>query len=387
MGTNPLKICAVTGSRADWGLLSPLLALLRADKAFALDLVVTGQHLVPAQDNTAQEIEREGFAISARIDMLLASDASLAVVKSMGLAVVGFADAFARLAPDLLLVLGDRYEILAAVEAATIARLPVAHLCGGDITEGAMDDAIRHAVTKLSHLHFVTNEAAAQRVRQLGEDSTRVHCVGSPGLDRIRQTKLLDRAAFFKRVGLAPRAYNLLVTFHPETLNADPLAQCLELLVALHELGPEFGVIFTGSNADPGGRGVDRLVGEFVATHDNARTHPSLGAALYFSALSHVNAVVGNSSSGLYEAPSFRIPTVNIGDRQRGRLRAASVIDCVAERRAIEAAVRRALTLDCTGVTNPYGDGHASERIVAVLRNLGDPRQLVHKRFVDWDAP
>jgi UDP-N-acetylglucosamine 2-epimerase (non-hydrolysing)/GDP/UDP-N,N'-diacetylbacillosamine 2-epimerase (hydrolysing) len=387
LGTNPLKICAVTGSRADWGLLSPPLALLRADKAFALDLVVTGQHLVPAEGNTAQEIEREGFAISARVDMLLASDTPVAVAKSMGLAVAGFADAFARLAPDLVFVLGDRYEILAAVEAAVVARLPVAHLCGGDITEGAMDDAIRHAITKLSHLHFVTNEAAAQRLRQLGEDPDRVHCVGSPGLDRIRQTKLLDRAAFFQRIGLAPRAANLLVTFHPETLNTDTLGQCLEMLVALHELGPESGLIFTGSNADPGGRGVDRLVGEFVATHDNACAHASLGAELYFSALRHARAVVGNSSSGLYEAPSFKIPTVNIGDRQRGRLRAASVIDCAAERRAIEAAIRRALTLDCTGVVNPYGDGHASERIVAVLRSLGDPRQLVRKRFVDWEAP
>jgi UDP-N-acetylglucosamine 2-epimerase (non-hydrolysing)/GDP/UDP-N,N'-diacetylbacillosamine 2-epimerase (hydrolysing) len=361
--------------------------LLRADPAFALDLIVTGQHLVPADDNTAEAIKAEGFAPSATIDMLLASDAPVAVAKSMGLATAGFADAFARLAPDLVLVLGDRYEILAAVQAAVVARLPVAHLCGGDITEGAMDDAIRHAVTKLSHLHFVTNEAAARRVWQLGEDPARVHCVGSPGLDRIRQTKLLDRAAFFRRVGFEPRASNLLVTFHPETLHADPLGQCRELLAALHELGPEFGFIFTGSNADPGGRGVDRLVGEFVAAHDNACAHASLGAALYFSALSHASAVVGNSSSGLYEAPTFKVPTVNIGDRQRGRLRAASVIDCAAERRAIGAAIRKALTLDCAGVINPYGDGHASERIVAVLRGLGDPRQLVHKRFVDWDLP
>jgi UDP-hydrolysing UDP-N-acetyl-D-glucosamine 2-epimerase len=381
---NPLKVCAVTGSRADWGLLSPPLALLREDPTFALDLVVTGQHLVPALDNTAAEIEADGFRIGATVDMLLASDAPVAVAKSMGLATAGFADAFARLAPDLLLVLGDRYEILSAVQAALVARLPVAHLCGGDITEGAMDDATRHAITKLSHLHFVTNETSAQRVRQLGEDPSRVHCVGSPGLDRIRQTKLLGRSAFFERMGIEPRTHNLLVTFHPETLHADPLAQCRELMSALHELGPEFGIIFTGSNADPGGRGVDRLIAEFVASHDNARAHASLGAALYFSALSHASAVVGNSSSGLYEAPSFKIPTINIGDRQRGRQRAVSVLDCPAERREILAAVGKAMTLDCTGVINPYGDGHASERVVSVLRNIGDPRQLVHKTFVDW---
>lgn len=384
---NPLKVCAITGSRADWGLLSPPLALLRQDPAFSLDLIVTGQHLVPADENTAEAIKAEGFAVSATIDMLLASDAPVAVAKSMGLATSGFADAFARLAPDLVLVLGDRYEILAAVQAALIARLPVAHLCGGDITEGAMDDAVRHAITKLSHLHFVTNEPAARRVRQLGEHPARVHCVGSPGLDSIRQTKVLDRAAFFERVGLAPNHSNLLITYHPETLHADPLGQCRELLAALHELGPEFGLIFTGSNADPGGRGVDRLVAEFVVEHDNASAHASLGAALYFSALSHTDAMVGNSSSGLYEAPSFRIPTVNIGDRQRGRLRAASVIDCAAERREIGAAIRKALTLDCAGVINPYGDGHASERIVAILRGLRDPRQLVRKPFVDWDPP
>lgn len=383
----PLKVCAVTGGRADWGPMSVLLGRLRDDPDFDLKIVATGQHLIASAGDTASVIEAEGFTIAERVDMQLAGDSAVAVTKSLGLATIGFADVLARLQPDLMLVLGDRYEILAAVQAALVARVPVAHLCGGDVTEGAMDDAIRHAITKMSHIHFVTNEDSARRVRQLGEASETVHCVGSPGLDRIRLTPLLDRTAFFHSIDFAPRARNLLITFHPVTLDADPTAQLDALLLALERLGPNTGLIFTGTNTDTGSNAIAQRIANFVASRDNACAHASLGAQRYFSALRHVDVVVGNSSSGLYEAPSFGTPTVNIGDRQQGRLRAASVIDCPAEPDAIVAAIERACEMDCSDVTNPYGDGHAAERILSVLKRLEKPASLLKKRFCDQGTP
>lgn len=381
----PLKVCAVTGGRADWSLLSVPLAALRDDPAFDLSLLVTGQHLMPGNGDTCAAIEADGFRIEDRIDMLLGSDTPAAVTKALGLATIGFADALARLQPDLILILGDRYELLAVTQAALLARIPVAHLCGGDLTEGALDDAVRHAVTKMSHLHFVSSPDAARRVRQLGEDPQAIHCVGSPGLDRIRLTPPLDRAAFFASVEMSPAERLLLITYHPVTLDADPAAGCAEMLAALADLGPEVALLFTGVNADPGGRGVAEQIAAFVAAHPNARQFASLGARRYYSALTHAAAVVGNSSSGLYEAPTFAVPTVNIGDRQGGRLRAASVIDCPPQRAAIRAALERAFAGDWSGVVNPYGDGHATERILAVLKALPDPRSLLKKRFFDLE--
>jgi UDP-hydrolysing UDP-N-acetyl-D-glucosamine 2-epimerase len=359
------------------------LATLRDDPAFEVRLIVTGQHLAKGEETSLEAIAAEGFAIDEHVNIAISDDSTTGVSNSLGLAVSGIAAALARHEPDLLLVLGDRYEILAAAAAALIARVPVAHLCGGDITEGAFDDAIRHAITKLSHLHFVTNTDAHTRVIQLGEDPAHVHLVGSPGLDRIRTTPATSADEFFADVGLPQRASTLLVTYHPPTLADDPLAECREMLAALDSLGPNVSLLCTGSNADPGARGIDGLIGTFVLTHQNAVAVRTLGPRRYLSALAHVDAVVGNSSSGLYEAPSFHIPTVNIGDRQKGRLRAASVIDCPGERTAIRAAIDTALARDCTGVVNPYGDGHASERIVAVLKALDEPRSLVRKRFFD----
>lgn len=381
-----LSICAVTGGRADWGLLSVPLVRLRDHAAFDLKLVVTGQHLAPGGEDGIAAIEA-GFSIDARLDMLLAADTPLAVTKSLGLAVIGFADIFERLRPDLLLLLGDRYEILAAAQAALIARIPVAHLCGGDLTEGAMDEAIRHSITKMAHIHFVTNAEAGHRLRQLGENPGQVHCVGSPGLDLLREVPVLERGALFAAIGFTPRRRNLLVTFHPVTLDEDSGTQCTEMLAALDALGPETGLIFTGVNADTGAHAVAALIDAFVATHANAKAYGSLGSRHYLNLLRQVDAVVGNSSSGLYEAPSFHIPTVNIGDRQGGRLKAASVIDCAPERQAIGHALRQAAGMDCSGVINPYGDGHAAERIVAVLETLGDLRALLKKRFHEGKAP
>ncbi len=381
--TPPLRILAVTGGRADWGYLSPPLALLRKNPEFKVTLVVTGQHLANEGMESLAAVETDGFSIDARVDMLLSSDSSCGVTKSLGLELIGFADLLARLRPDLLMIVGDRYEILGAAQAALIARIPVAHLAGGDVTEGAFDEAIRHSITKMSHLHFVTNADSARRVRQLGEDPAQIHNVGSTGLDRITRMERTPREAFFRSLGMSPRKHNLLVTFHPVTWDGDSEQQCGELLAALHQLGPETGLIFTGVNADPSGRALEAMIRSFADCHANALAVPSLGSQRYFSALAHVDMVVGNSSSGLYEAPSFRIPTVNIGRRQRGRLRAASVVDCAAERDAILSAIERARRLDCSRVANPYGDGRASERIVAALKSIGDPTHLLKKHFFD----
>jgi UDP-hydrolysing UDP-N-acetyl-D-glucosamine 2-epimerase len=380
----PLSILAVTGARSDWGLLVPVLGSIRDDRAFDLRLAVTGQHLV-AGSPSLEAILADGFSIDHQIDMGIDGDSAEAVTAAMARALAGFGALLASRRPDLLLVLGDRYETLAAVEAALVARVPVAHLCGGDVTEGAIDDAIRHAITKMAHLHFVTNADAARRVAQLGEDPGRIHTVGSPGLDRIAEIEPMSREAFFTAVGLTPRARNLLVTFHPVTLADDTDRQHQAMLDALTSLD-EVGLIFTGSNADPGARAIDARTRAFVAARDNAVFFESLGSARYFSALRHVDAVVGNSSSGLYEAPSFEKPTVNIGERQTGRPRAASVIDCPPDTAAITAAIGRAFAMDCTGVSNPYGDGRAAERIVAVLKTIDDPAALLHKSFRDLPA-
>lgn len=383
----PLKVCAVTSSRADWGLLQPVLAALRDDDFFELSIIATGQHLVADAGETAREIVRDGFSIAETIDMHLDGDGSAAVTASLATAVDGYGRAFARLQPSLLLVLGDRYEILGAVLAAALGRIPVAHIAGGDVTEGAVDDAFRHAITKMSHMHFVTTEESARRVRQLGEDPTCVVISGSPGLDRIRTMPVMDRETFFAAIGMPPRAKTVMVTFHPETLEPATVDHCREMLAALDRLGPDVGLLFSGSNADVDGLTVGALVANFVADHANAVLHPSLGSARYFSALTHANVVVGNSSSGLYEAPSFNVPTVNIGDRQKGRPRAASVIDVAPQREAIFEAITRAFTMKCEGVANPYGDGHAASRILAQLKSLRDPAALLKKRFVDWPAP
>ncbi len=378
------RICVVTGSRADYGLLYWPMRRIREDPRLELQVAVTGMHLAPGFGLTYRRIEEDGFALDARVEMLLAGDSAVAVSKSLGLGVIGFADAFDRLRPDVVMVLGDRFEILAAAQAALLARIPVAHLAGGDTTEGAFDEAIRHAVTKMAHLHFVTNEESARRVRQLGENPAQVYNVGSPGLDHLGHFELMDRTTFFESVGLVPRARNLLVAFHPETLApGGSLGQLEELLAALDD---DFGLLLTGSNADPEGRELSRRLEAFANRRDHAVFHLSLGQPRFWNALRHVDAIVGNSSSGLYEAPSFKTPAVNVGDRQRGRRRPASVIDCPAERGAIAAAIEQALALDCRGVVNPYGDGRSAPRIVAVLRRLEDPRALLKKRFFDPEA-
>jgi UDP-hydrolysing UDP-N-acetyl-D-glucosamine 2-epimerase len=381
----PLKICVVTGTRADYGLLHWVMKGIEAASELELQVIATCMHLSPEFGLTVDQIIADGFRIDERIEMLLSGDTPSAVAKSMGLATIGFADAFVRLQPDMIMLLGDRFELLAAAQAALVARLPIAHIAGGDTSEGAYDEAIRHSITKMSHLHFVTNSDAHRRVRQLGENPRNIHCVGSPGLDYVRRVTLLDRPGLETALGFRLRERNILVTFHPTTLETQPAeVQFAELLEALAGTGDDVGLIFTKPNADNEGRGLIAMVDAFVSQlQGRAVAHTSLGQLRYLSTMAHVDMVVGNSSSGLYEAPSFKKPTVNVGDRQKGRMRADSVIDCPVEREAIAAAIERAWHKDCSAAVNPYGDGHSAERIVEVLRAVENPKSLLMKHFFE----
>jgi UDP-hydrolysing UDP-N-acetyl-D-glucosamine 2-epimerase len=377
------RVCVVTGTRAEYGLLRPVIAAVAEEPDLELQLVVTGAHLSPEFGRTVAEIEADGLPIDDRVEMLLSSDSAVGITKSLGLAIIGFADTFARLRPDLVLVLGDRYEILAVVQSALVARVPVVHLSGGDVTEGAIDDAMRHAITKLSHLHLVFSEASAARVRQMGEDPDRVIVTGSPGLDELVAWKPEPRRELEQALGLRLRSRNLLVTYHPVTLADEPAVPAFtELLAALDALGDDVGLILTLPNADTHGRELIEMTTAFADAHDNAVAHASLGRRRYYSCLHTVDAVVGNSSSGLSEAPAVGVATVDVGERQRGRLRVPTTIECPPERGAVAAAIAQALdpaTARPSG--SPYGDGHAVPRIVAALRAVDDPRRLLHKRF------
>jgi GDP/UDP-N,N'-diacetylbacillosamine 2-epimerase (hydrolysing) len=366
------KICVVTGTRAEFGLLRWLMQEIEQQPELELQVVATGMHLSPEFGSTYREIEEAGFTIHARVEMLLSADTTTAVTKSMGLGVIGFADAYERLQPDVIVVLGDRFEIFAAVSAALIAGIPVAHIHGGETTEGAFDEAIRHSITKMSHLHFVAAKEYQQRVIQLGEQPERVFNVGGMGIDAIKRIKLLEREELEQSLGFRFDKKNLLITFHPVTLEsgASSSAQMSELLAALDEL-KDTRLIFTMPNADTGGRELSALVQDFVNNHDNACVFPSLGQLRYFSCLAQVDAVVGNSSSGLAEAPSFCIGTINIGDRQKGRLQATSIIDCEPSRQSIFSALERVYSPTfqqaLKAASNPYGGGGASEKVAKIL--------------------
>lgn len=378
------RICVVTGSRAEYGLLSVVMKAIRNEPDFTLQVLATGMHLSPEFGLTYKEIERDGFAIDAKVEMLLSSDTPVGIAKSIGIGISGIADALSSLKPDLLVVLGDRFEILAAVESALVARIPVAHIAGGDTTEGAFDEAIRHSITKMAHLHFVTNEAAARRVRQLGENPANIYTVGSPGIDQIMQIKLLERRDLEKELEFTFQKRNLMVTFHPVTLDSQPAGrQFRELLKALDMLGNDLGMIFTRPNADTDGRAIIGMIDDYVATHRHTKAFSSLGQLRYLSAVARVDAVVGNSSSGLYEVPSFRKPTVNIGDRQQGRLQASSVINCRPDSADILRAIKEAMVKDCTDAINPYGAGDSARRIVAVLKAIPNYSVLLKKHFFD----
>lgn len=380
------KICVVTGTRAEYGLLRWVMEGIRSSDGLALQVIATGMHLSPAFGLTYREIEADGFHIDRKVEMLLGSDTPVGISKSVGLGVVGMADALESLQPDLLLVLGDRFEILSAAVAATMQRIPIAHLHGGESTEGLIDEAIRHSVTKMAHLHFVATDEYGRRVRQLGEASDRVFIVGGLGVDSMLRTPLLDREQLEAALDFALGPRNLIVTFHPVTLEQGTSRhQMLELLAALAELN-DTRIIFTMPNADTDGGVLFNLIQEFTARHTNAKAFTSLGQVRYLSCLRHVDGMVGNSSSGLTEMPSFRKGTVNIGDRQRGRAKASSVIDCLPTREAIATAIDTMYLPEfqqrLAAVDNPYGRGGASAQIVDVLRTTSFDG-LLKKTFVD----
>jgi UDP-hydrolysing UDP-N-acetyl-D-glucosamine 2-epimerase len=369
------KVCVVTGSRSDYGLLRSLLVAVQQDAELQLQVLVTGMHLAPEFGSTWREIEADGFPIDARVDMLLAGDTAVATAKSIGLGVIGAADALGRLAPDILVILGDRFEMMAVAQAALVLRVPIAHIHGGETSEGAFDESLRHAISKMAQWHFVAAEPYRARVVQLGESPERVFNFGAPGLDTLDALDWMDRAALEKdlRVSLAPPL--LLVTYHPVTLaDQDPSTLMEELLQALEQF-PEATIVLTYPNADTGGRRLIESVDRFVA-QSPARRHAfaSLGQRRYLSLMRLAEVVVGNSSSGLTEAPAVKTACVNIGDRQKGRLKAASILDAPEERAMIEAAIRRAMspafraTLPST--VSLYGQGHAGKRIKDVLKTV-----------------
>lgn len=380
------KICIVTGTRAEYGLLRLLMRRISQDPDLLLQIVVTGTHLSPEFGSTYREIENDAFLIDKKVEMLLSSDSQSSISKAVGLGVIGFSDAFNDLSPHMLLILGDRYEILAAATAALLARIPIAHVHGGEVTTGSIDDSMRHAITKMSHLHFVSTPAYQRRVIQLGESPDRVHCVGGLGVDAIAHLDLLTRPALEAALQFSMRRRNLLVTFHPATADTEsPASQMKELLAALGEFH-EIGLIFTFPNADAGGRELIGLIEGFVAEHANAKAFPSLGQMRYFSCMRHFDGVVGNSSSGILEAPSFKIGTVNIGSRQMGRIQASSVINCEPRREPILHSIEELLSPEfrarVSEVVSPYGNGGATERISKLLK-VAELDQLSTKNFFD----
>ena len=380
------KICVVTGSRAEYGLLSNLIGEIGRDPELDLAVIVTGMHLAPEFGLTYREIEKDGFEIAEKIDIHLGEDTPAGIAESMGAGIAGFAGAFSRVRPDIIVLLGDRFEIIAAALAALPARIPVAHIHGGETTEGAFDESIRHAITKMSHLHFTANEVYSRRVIQMGESPARVFNFGAPGLDVIARMEFLDREAFAGAVGMDIGDTLFLVTYHPETLGGRDQRRVLDELFAALDRFPEASVIITMPNADTGGKGLAGMFESYAGKRKRVTTFKSLGIAMYLNAVKHSAVVIGNSSSGLSEAPALRTPTVNIGDRQKGRLRAASVLDCPPEAGFIEEAIRKALSPEfrekLPGVRNPYGDGNASVKIKNTLKTFPLERITV-KTFYD----
>jgi UDP-hydrolysing UDP-N-acetyl-D-glucosamine 2-epimerase len=380
------SIGLATTSRADYGIYRPLLDAIQNDPELRLRLLVSGMHLSPEYGLTVREIEGDGYEIAERVEVLIASDTAEAISKSMGLGVISFAQVFSRWRPDILIVLGDRFEMHAIALAALPFKIPIAHLSGGELTEGAIDDVLRHSLTKLSHLHFVSTQEYAHRVIQLGEEPWRVVVSGEPGLDNVRTLKLLSRSEIEARFEVQIDRPFLLVTYHPVTLEYEQTEwQIDELLAAL--LKTRLPVIFTWPNADMGNQIIRAKLEQFVAANSSSRLVANFGIQAYFSVMNLAAAMVGNSSSGIVEASSFQLPVVNVGTRQHGRVRPRNVIDVGYGRDQIAAGIQQALEsqfrASLEGLVNPYGNGNATSSIVGHLKStpLGDT--LIRKKFYD----
>jgi GDP/UDP-N,N'-diacetylbacillosamine 2-epimerase (hydrolysing) len=378
------KICVITATRAEYGLLKPLMDLLQGSEELELQIIATGAHLSPEFGLTYKQIEADGFIINEKIEILLSSDTPSSIVKTMGLAMNGLADVIPHLQPDMFVILGDRYEMLAIAAAITIFKIPIIHLHGGEITEGAYDDAIRHAITKLSHLHFTSTEEYRSRVIQMGEAPDRVFNVGAIGLDNVANLQLLDKAELEQDLGIKFLKYNYQVTFHPETLsNLSSKDQFQILLDAIEQQDDSF-FIFTKANADTDGRIINQMIDQYVSKNPNkAKAFLSLGTLRFLSVVKQSTAIVGNSSSGILEAPSLHTATINIGDRQKGRTQAKSIVNVSCDRNEImdgfEAVKESSFKDNLQNLDNPYYNGGAAPKIVKVIQDLNQLSSL--KRY------
>ncbi len=382
------KICIVTATRAEYGLLKPVIEKIYKSEMAELKLVVTGMHLSPEFGLTYREIEEDGYPIDQKIEMLLSSDTPTGITKSMGIALMGFADYFSVNRPDIVVILGDRYEMLMVASAAMIARIPIAHLHGGEKTEGAVDEAIRHSITKMSQLHFTATEEYRRRVIQLGEQPDRVYNVGALGVENARKVDLLSKEELERQIGFHFSEPTIMVTYHPVTLEMLTAREQFADILSVIDSHKEISVIFTKANADTDGRIINQMIDEYVRENsDRCAVYTSLGQRRYLSTLQYVDAVLGNSSSGLVEVPSFHIPTINIGDRQRGRVCAKSVIHCRNTVREIEEALHMALSAEfrksLTIMQNPYEKEGTSDKIVAIITNVLDNGIEMKKTFYD----
>lgn len=382
------KICIVTGTRAEYGLLKPLIEKVNDSEETELHLVVTGMHLSEEYGLTYREIEEDGYPVTAKIEMLLSSDTAVGVTKSMGVALIGFADYFEAHRPDIAVLLGDRYEMMTAAVAAMTARIPIAHIHGGELTEGAIDDAIRHSITKMSHLHFTATKEYRNRVIQLGEQPRNVYCVGALGIENALSLPLMSREELEESLGISFRHPTVMVTYHSVTLEDMTSQQQFKNILEVIDRHREFYVIFTGANADPCGRIINRMIDGYVAQNSGrCAAFASLGQLRYLSALQFCDLVMGNSSSGIIEVPSFGIPTINIGDRQKGRVSAASVIHCENGVEDIECAFDRAMSekfrAEIKNQENPYEGKNPSGQIFDVIVKALDEGIDIKKNFYD----
>jgi len=380
------KICIVTGSRADYGLLYWLIKEVENDKNLKLQLIATGMHISSKFGLTYKEIEKD-FKIDKKINISLSSDTSEGISRSMGIAQTSFSKAYNELKPDIVVVLGDRFEIFSAVSSAMISRIPIAHIHGGEATEGLIDEAIRHSISKMSHIHFTATKEYSKRVIQLGEVPNKVFNVGGAGIENIKRLKFLTKEEFEEKINFKLNIKNILVTFHPVTLeNKTSKKHFQEILNSLDEL-KDTNIIFTKANSDTDGKIINQMIDQYTKKNSNKSIGvASLGQLNYLSALQHIDFIVGNSSSGISEAPSFKIGTINIGDRQNGRIKAESVVDCLSNKKDIKRAIKRIYSAEfknlLKNVKNPYGNGCASKKIIKVLKTV-KLDNILKKTFFD----
>lgn len=382
------KICFVTGSRAEYNLLKPIMEGIKSESNLILQIIATGSHLSPEFGLTYKNIENDGFFIDKKIEVILSSDTETAVNKAIGLGIISFSDAYESLKPDLLVVLGDRYEILASVISAMVCKIKIAHIHGGELTEGAIDDAIRHSITKMSNLHFASTEEYKTRIMQLGEQPENIFNVGSVGVENIKKLKLMSKADLEENLNFKFEKNTAIVTFHSETLDEkSPEYQFKQLLNALDEI-ENLKIIFTKSNADFGGRIINSMIDEYVLKNKNVISFTSMGQLRYFSALQYADIVIGNSSSGIIEVPSFKIPTVNIGNRQKGRIYCKSIINCHTEKCEIKNAIKMGLSnsfksKNITDLKNPYENENTVEKILLNIIQFLEKEEVYNKKFYD----